>query len=117
MSSPFGKDTSAIFHSEDDVLVYEDFIRRSRQLAMTSQEQQGQNTTMTNTLATDLKFGDEEVNQQTTMDNNQTQQTANFEPDHFDSGISSHVRMWRQWRKGEWTSQVPQLLVAHLTIY
>ena len=118
-SSPFGKGTSAIFHSEDDVLVYEDFIRRSRQLAIPSQEQQGQDTGMTNTLATASKFDDdgEGGNQQTTMNNNQTQQSANFEPDILTvASVVMCPRTWRQWMNPEWTSRVLQLLVAPLTI-
>lgn len=89
--SPFGRGTSTIFHSEDDVLVYEDFIRKSRQLSTTSpSDQEVSNEKMDTTLAT-LPKSNEQTNQQTTMNNNQPQQSVNFEPEPFDSGISSHV--------------------------
>ena len=95
-SSPFKRGTSTIFHSEDDVLVYEDFIRRSRQLAMTSPHGHDEGGAATNarpagTLATPPKSTDQATDQQTTMNGNQPQQTVNFEPEPFESGISSHV--------------------------
>jgi hypothetical protein len=88
-SSPFKGNTSTIFHSEDDILVYEDFIRRSRQLVKTPLNEQSRNAEETESIVAIPSKSNEQTNQQSKMNNNQLQQTVNFEPESIESGIKS----------------------------